>query len=261
MFVSRHSGGDARIAVLNLWASVPIFVRECWWRSNSRGECTLGLDRRWRSSRADLERIGGFRSIVDFLADDYELGRRIADLGLKVVLSEEVVETHVPAYDLRGYLAHQMRWSRGVRDARLGGYIGLVTTFGILWALLNVVAAHAAPWSWVVLGFVLLLCAGPLQWWSERRCCGDRSCLWWAMVVALAGSDGCRGLDRELCRTHGHVAWRSFSLEEWATDAARVGKLLVVRSFSLRERSEGPAQLAMKLQRSFAINSLDECSH
>jgi ceramide glucosyltransferase len=107
--------------------------------------------------RADLERIGGFRAIVDFLADDYELGRRIADLGLEVQLSEVVVETHLPAYDLRGFFAHQLRWARGMRDARPGGYFGLVSTFGLTWALLNLIAAQAAPWSWDVLGLVALL--------------------------------------------------------------------------------------------------------
>jgi ceramide glucosyltransferase len=127
----------------------------------------FGLGSTLAFRRKDLDRIGGFKSIVDFLADDYELGRRIAGLesngvgvkgvGLKILLSSEVVETHLPAYDLGGFLAHQMRWARGVRDARLGGYIGLASTFGLMWALLNVIAAHAAPWSWAVLGAVFLL--------------------------------------------------------------------------------------------------------
>jgi ceramide glucosyltransferase len=107
--------------------------------------------------RTDLGRIGGFQSIVDFLADDYELGRRIAGLGLEVRLSDLVVETHLPAYNLDGFLAHQLRWARGVRDARAGGYFGLATTFGLLWGLLTVVFAEGAPWSWLVLGVTVLL--------------------------------------------------------------------------------------------------------
>jgi ceramide glucosyltransferase len=107
--------------------------------------------------RADLNRIGGFQAIVDFLADDYELGRRIADLGLEVRLSGVVVETHLPAYDLRGFWTHQLRWARGVRDSRPGGYFGLLSTFGLMWALLNLVVSQAAPWSWDLLGLVVLL--------------------------------------------------------------------------------------------------------
>lgn len=117
----------------------------------------FGLGSTLAFRRADLERIGGFKALVDFLADDYELGRRIAALNKEVVLSDVVVETHLPEYDLRGFIEHQLRWFRGIRDARRAGYIGLVSTFGILWALLALVAADAAPWSWVVLGAMLLL--------------------------------------------------------------------------------------------------------
>jgi ceramide glucosyltransferase len=121
------------------------------------GGLRFGLGSTLAFRRADLQRIGGFESFVDFLADDYELGRRIAGLGLQVVLSDVVVETHLPAYDLRGFLAHQLRWARGVRDARAGGYIGLVSTYGLMWALLLLIAAHAALWSWAVLAAIILL--------------------------------------------------------------------------------------------------------
>lgn len=117
----------------------------------------FGLGSTLAFRRSDLNRIGGFRSMVDFLADDYELGRRIAALGLKILVSETVVETHLPAYDVRDFFNHQLRWARGVRDARRGGYIGLVSTFGIAWALLVVLAAGASPWSWLVLAAMLLL--------------------------------------------------------------------------------------------------------
>lgn len=121
------------------------------------GGLHFGLGSTLAFRRTDLEKIGGFRAIVDYLADDYELGKRLSDLGLKVRLSDVVVGTHLPAYDLHSFLSHQMRWARGVRDARLGGYIGLVSTFGLFWALLNLILAHAAPWSWAVLAGVVLL--------------------------------------------------------------------------------------------------------
>jgi ceramide glucosyltransferase len=121
------------------------------------GGLHFGLGSTLAFRRTDLERAGGFAAIVDFLADDYELGRRISDLGLQVLLSDVVVETHLPAYSLRQFLAHQLRWARGVRDSRAAGYVGLVFTFGLMWGLLNLIAVHAAPWSWAVLGGVVLL--------------------------------------------------------------------------------------------------------
>jgi ceramide glucosyltransferase len=121
------------------------------------GGLRFGLGSTLAFSRADLDRIGGFRAIVDYLADDYELGRRIANLGRRVELSDVVVATHLPSYTMQEFFAHQLRWARGVRDARAGGYFGLAATFGLTWASLNLVAAHGAPWSWMVLGGVVLL--------------------------------------------------------------------------------------------------------
>ena len=121
------------------------------------GGLSFGLGSTLAFRRRELNRIGGFKAIADFLADDYELGHRIADLGLEIALSDVVVETHLPAYDFGGFIAHQMRWARGVRDARFGGYVGLASTFGLMWALLNVLFARAVFWSWIVLAFVLLL--------------------------------------------------------------------------------------------------------
>ncbi|HWY21452.1 MAG TPA: bacteriohopanetetrol glucosamine biosynthesis glycosyltransferase HpnI [Candidatus Acidoferrum sp.] len=121
------------------------------------GGIRFGLGSTLAFRRADLEKIGSFGSFVDYLADDYELGKRIAKLGLKVKLSRVVVETHLPSYDLRGFFAHQLRWARGVRDARPGGYVGLVFTLGLLWALLALAVSGGAFWAWSALAVVLAL--------------------------------------------------------------------------------------------------------
>ncbi len=121
------------------------------------GGIRFGLGSTLAFRRADLKTIGGFESIVDYLADDYELGKRVADLGLEVQLSGVVVETFLPAYSVRDFLAHQMRWARGIRDARPGGHFGLIFTFGIFWALVSVAVSQGARWSWGALGVVLVL--------------------------------------------------------------------------------------------------------
>ncbi|HEY6769705.1 MAG TPA: bacteriohopanetetrol glucosamine biosynthesis glycosyltransferase HpnI [Candidatus Sulfotelmatobacter sp.] len=117
----------------------------------------FGLGSTMAFRRSDLERIGGFESVADYLADDYELGKRISDLGLRVKLSKVVVETFLPAYDIRGFFAHQLRWARGMRNSRPGGYFGLIFTFGLVWAVLCVLATTAAFWSWGLLFLIVLL--------------------------------------------------------------------------------------------------------
>jgi ceramide glucosyltransferase len=73
-----------------------------------------------------------------------------------VELAAEVVETTVPAYSLRGFVDHQMRWARSTRDSRRGGYFGLCVTYVLPWALLAVVASGAALWSFSLLSLALL---------------------------------------------------------------------------------------------------------
>ena len=98
--------------------------------------------------RRDLAAIGGFDVLVDYLADDYHLGQRIAALGLKVELSDVVVETYLPGYFMREFFAHQLRWAHAVRDSRFWGYVGLGISFGLVWALLALILAGGAGWAW-----------------------------------------------------------------------------------------------------------------
>jgi ceramide glucosyltransferase len=121
------------------------------------GGIRFGLGSTLAFRRLELEKIGGFTSFVDCLADDYELGKRIAGLGLSVKLSDVVVETYLPPYRLREFLAHQLRWARGVRDARAGGYLGLVFTFGFLWSLLALAASQGALWAWSAFAVTMFL--------------------------------------------------------------------------------------------------------
>jgi ceramide glucosyltransferase len=148
------------------------------------GGIRFGLGSTLAFRRAELEKIGGFDSILDHLADDYELGKRIADLGLAVKLSDVVVETFLPPYRLRDFFAHQLRWARGVRDARAGGYFGLVFTFGILWALLGVAASKGALWSWKALASTLFLrlAVALIVGWNVLR---DRQVLKYAWLIPL----------------------------------------------------------------------------
>jgi ceramide glucosyltransferase len=107
--------------------------------------------------REALEKAGGLLALVDQLADDYEMGVRVERAGYRILLSSEVVETSVPAYTWRGFFDHQVRWMRTVRDARPAGYSGLIFTYGLTWALLNVLASGLSPVSLWLLGLSFFL--------------------------------------------------------------------------------------------------------
>jgi ceramide glucosyltransferase len=101
--------------------------------------------------KSDLARIGGFEAVADYLADDYQLGHRIHALGLKCVLSDVVVSTHLSG-NWSDIWHHQVRWARTIRVSKFGGYLGLPVTFGTVWA----VVAVAAGWWQAALAILLL---------------------------------------------------------------------------------------------------------
>jgi ceramide glucosyltransferase len=120
----------------------------------SGGGFALGSTMAFR--RADLEAIGGFAAIREYLADDYQLGARIAALGKRVALSDSVVETNLGAGSWRDVWKHQVRWSRTIRVSRPAGYFGYVVTQLSFWC---VVAAALGQWRIAAVGVVVRLIA------------------------------------------------------------------------------------------------------
>ena len=119
------------------------------------GGVNFGLGATLAGTRKALDKMGGFESLLNRLADDYDLGTGIKRAGFATALSPYVAETHAPDYDLRGFWNHQIRWNRTVRDARPAGYAGLIFTFGIFWSLLAMAFARGALWSSLLFALVL----------------------------------------------------------------------------------------------------------
>jgi ceramide glucosyltransferase len=120
------------------------------------GGIHFGLGSTLAMSRAALAAAGGLEPLADSLADDYEMGARIAQAGYCVELCGEVVETAVPAYNFHSFWEHQIRWARTTRDSRRWGYLGLGITYCIPWAVMNCMASGFALWSFTLLSLVVL---------------------------------------------------------------------------------------------------------
>lgn len=114
----------------------------------------------------DLRRIGGFRAIGDYLADDYQLGRRIRGLGLRVVFAPAVVQTHLGGATWGEVWRHQLRWSRAIRVSRPWGYYGYLVTHTTFWSL---VAIAAGAWLTGVAALSIRILAGILVGWGVLR--------------------------------------------------------------------------------------------
>jgi ceramide glucosyltransferase len=104
----------------------------------------------------DLNAIGGFHAIREYLADDYQLGARVSAAGKRVILSDSVVETSLGAGSWRDVWKHQVRWSRTIRVSRPGGYFGYLVTQSTFWCI---VAAAFGYWQIALAGLIVRLFA------------------------------------------------------------------------------------------------------
>jgi ceramide glucosyltransferase len=109
------------------------------------GVSEFGLGSTLAFRKSDLDAIGGFQAIADYLADDYQLGRKLHQLGRRNLISDVIVSTRISAVSWRAAWRHQLRWARTIRLSRGAGYVGLPVTFATLWA---VVAAALGLW-WI----------------------------------------------------------------------------------------------------------------
>jgi ceramide glucosyltransferase len=144
--------------------------------------------------REQLDAIGGFAAIRDYLADDYQLGMRIAGLGYRTMLAPVVVETHLGGDTWGDVWRHQLRWSRTIRVSRRAGYCGYLATQASFWAI---VAACAAQWWPAGIALAARLATA---WLVGGAVLGDRTVrlrLWlvpirdlWGFAVWIAGLVG-----------------------------------------------------------------------
>lgn len=162
--------------------------------------------------RADLEQIGGFAPLADYLADDYQLGKAIAARGLDIALSDCVVETMLPRQSWAENWHHRLRWGRTLRVCRPAGYAGMAITF----AVPIVIAAVALQ---------------PSLWPEAMLCLGLRA----AAAIAV----GCMKLrDRAVVRYFLLIPLADLaSFAVWA--ASLFGRRVVWRSQSFRLKQGG----------------------
>jgi ceramide glucosyltransferase len=119
---------------------------------------SFGLGATLAFRREALQSIGAFEPLVDYLAEDFQLGHRIAKAGWKVKLSGVVVEDVVESMTFSEFVSHQLRWMRSYRISRPAGHFAFIITQGALWSSL-ICLIQGFHWS-SLLALVL--------WWQIR---------------------------------------------------------------------------------------------
>lgn len=86
--------------------------------------------------RKALAQIGGFNAIVNCLADDYQLGHRIAENGHRIALCPVIAECWDAPMDWHSVWNHQLRWARTIRACRSVSYFLSILSNATFWPLL-----------------------------------------------------------------------------------------------------------------------------
>lgn len=91
-----------------------------------------------------LAKIGGFEALSNHYVDDYELGKRIFELGYRIEFAPTPVRMVYPRESLRQFLRHELRWTIGLRNVRPGGHAAMGLILGLPWTVLAILVAPTA---------------------------------------------------------------------------------------------------------------------
>ena len=118
--------------------------------------------------REDLASIGGFEGLSEYLAEDYEMGRRLLDNGKRMVLVPYWVEILMDVKGAAQWWNYQVLWDQKTRAADPVGFFSTVVTRSVPFAVL-LAAYRLADWPGIaILGLAVLLrmagAAAILKW-------------------------------------------------------------------------------------------------
>lgn len=105
--------------------------------------------------RAALAGIGGFVAIKDCLADDYQLGNRIAKRSGSIALCPIVVECWDAPMDWSAVWKHQLRWARTIRVCQPAPYFFSILSNPTFWPAFWAAVTFSLPAA-AFLGVALL---------------------------------------------------------------------------------------------------------
>ena len=97
-----------------------------------------------------LERTGGFKALVELLAEDNVLGQRVRKLGLSIALARTIPAATVPEPDFRALWQHEIRWTSTIRALAPVSLCGSSLQYPLFWALLAMLVSGGAEWCWAL---------------------------------------------------------------------------------------------------------------
>ncbi len=141
-----HVGADFIPSVLLAWAFAPSAFH-------------FGFGSTLAVRRSVLDACGGFRSLCGEIADDARLAECVRRQGLRMELSEVIVECPVGRVRWDESVARRVRWARTIRSLQPLGYVGALLTHSIPLALAWALTCRTPLSAWA-LGATLMIRIG-----------------------------------------------------------------------------------------------------
>lgn len=123
--------------------------------------CTLAV------RRSALAAVGGLAALQNYLAEDFMMGKLVAESGSRVILSAYIIQHRIGSQSFAANFRHRLRWARSTRRSRPWGYVGEIFTNPLplavlllaiapaFWPLAAVTVAIRIAAAWAVAGCVL----------------------------------------------------------------------------------------------------------
>lgn len=159
--------------------------------------------------RSSLNKLGGLEALGEYLAEDYEMGRRLWVNGTRMVLVPYSADLVVDLKDRSQWWDHQILWDQKTRAARPLGFFATIAVRSVPFAFLFAACRLGDTLGLTTLGGVLglrLATAGLIMAWGLRDREGLKS------LVLLPLRDGAALISWALALARKKVVWRGSEL-------------------------------------------------
>jgi ceramide glucosyltransferase len=152
-------------------------------------EGRLGFAFGWTmaTSKIHLAEIGGWEAMVNHHSEDFELGKRIAQCGHRVVLMPKPICMVFSKETVAEYFHRELRWSIALKSGRPSGYRAMLFTHGLPWALVGAAAGLSIGSPPLAASYLLayLILRIAMTWLTGAWGLGDRrlSKMMWLIPV------------------------------------------------------------------------------
>jgi len=139
-----------------------------------------------------LKKIGGYRVLGEYFANDFMIGNLIEKAGYRVVLSGHVIDHVISPLTLQRVWENELRWAKSTRWSRPWGHLGSGLIFAVPYGILGLLAGAASGRVWLGVALFCIAIANRMieSWvigWGVTRDPVARNAPWLYLIRDLLG--------------------------------------------------------------------------